>query len=132
MIPPICDPEKPLQLGAGEERETPHLVGPVSKPTPPERSMIARRRWFSYRAPEIPRSEDVWRRSAKGSITRTGEMVENPSMGREAGLAQSLCRLPNILVGSQFQRSGFRVYLNERRWRSRSQRIERLTDRPNP
>jgi hypothetical protein len=39
--------------------------------------MIARRRWFSHRAPEIPRSEDMSRRSAKGSITRTGEMVDS-------------------------------------------------------
>jgi hypothetical protein len=49
----------------------------LKRTTPPERSMIARRRWFSHRAPEIPRSEDMSRRSAKGSITRTGEMVDS-------------------------------------------------------
>jgi hypothetical protein len=63
MIPPICDPEKPLQLGAGEERETPHLVGPVSRPTPRERNMIAGR-LVSHWNPDIPQSQDLVSRIA--------------------------------------------------------------------
>ena len=61
---------------------------PSKRTTPPERNMIARRRWFRYWAPQITQRGYVWDKACQGSKGRPGATPDG--LSRDCRL--SICR----------------------------------------